>query len=310
MADSWSYERQLNLSGAVATAHNYYSSTYLPEKLIDGSTGTYWQTRSLSSAWFKLQLPTAEKVTRFQWYIGNASYRVSSFVLYGSNDDEAYTEIGSGTESTTTTGWKSFDVDNNTPYLYYKWEITAASVSRLYIYEVRLFKSYTVPYTIADGMKIGVSFDRALMESSIAGSLSGFTLSGQEYTYVPGGELQDKTYTLASVEAHPTEPNSILITTAEGSRFCSAAGNLTLSYNGAGGLRGEGDVVAAFTLTITPEDLLPKPHQNDAEHLEITSITPNANLIQIYYSDYQQGGEHLEITSISATATLTHIDDL
>ena len=89
--------------------------------------------------------------------------------------------------------------------------------------------------------------------------------------------------------------------------FRNAAGNITLTYDGAGGLEGEGGPVEAFEETFTPTGLTPKPNQNDAEHLEI-SATVAGILTRIYYTDVAANG-HLEITA-TVSGTLTHVDDL
>lgn len=91
-------------------------------------------------------------------------------------------------------------------------------------------------------------------------------------------------------------------------RFESAAGDITVAYAG-GSLMGEGGAVAAFTQTFTPSELVPKPDQNDQEHINIASISAASNLVRIYYTN-AYGNEHINIASITAVGTLTNINDI
>lgn len=94
-------------------------------------------------------------------------------------------------------------------------------------------------------------------------------------------------------------------------RFESAAGPITVAYNGGGTLVGDGGAVLAFTQTFTPTGLVPKPHQNDVEHIEISSIVATGTLTKINYTDTAaQDQGHIEIASITATGTLTKVSDI
>ena len=94
-------------------------------------------------------------------------------------------------------------------------------------------------------------------------------------------------------------------------RFESAAGPITVAYNGGGTLIGEGGAVLAFTQSFAPTDLVPKPHQNDAEHIEISSIAATGTLTKINYTNTAaQDQGHIEIAGITATGTLTKVSDI
>ena len=94
-------------------------------------------------------------------------------------------------------------------------------------------------------------------------------------------------------------------------RFESAVGQITVAYNGGGTLVGDGGAVLAFTQTFTPTGLVPKPHQNDAEHIEISSVAAAGTLTKIYYTDTAtQDQGHIEIAGITATGTLTKVSDI
>ena len=107
------------------------------------------------------------------------------------------------------------------------------------------------------------------------------------------------------------DQHSMIIEMQPLQRFESAAGPITVAYNGGGTLIGEGGAVLAFTQSFTPTDLVPKPHQNDAEHIEISSIAAAGTLTKIHYTNTaEQDQGHIEIASITATGTLTKVSDI
>ena len=94
-------------------------------------------------------------------------------------------------------------------------------------------------------------------------------------------------------------------------RFESAAGDITVAYDGGGSLAGEGGPVLAFSKVFTPAGLIPKPHQNDAEHIEISSVAATGTLTKIYYTNTAaQDMGHFEISSITAVGTLTNVNNI
>lgn len=92
-------------------------------------------------------------------------------------------------------------------------------------------------------------------------------------------------------------------------RFESAAGNITVAYDGAGTLQGAGGPVAAFSRTFAPTELVAKPHQNDAEHISIASVAAAGTLTRIYYRD-GAAFEHISIAGITAVGKLTNVKDI
>lgn len=163
-------------------------------------------------------------------------------------------------------------------------------------------------WTKGDGARIQIRFTEPIV-GDVSGATSAFTVTVPEYTYVPGGTLQDVAKTAASVTAGETA-SDIILTMNPLERFESAAGDITVTYDGTGGLMGDGGPVEPFTVSFAPAELIPKPDQNDEEHIEISDITATGTLTRIYYTDVQSGGEHLEIVGITATGVLTHIHDI
>lgn len=93
-------------------------------------------------------------------------------------------------------------------------------------------------------------------------------------------------------------------------RFESAVGEITVAYSG-GTLQGEGGPVEAFSQKFTPTDLAYKGDQNDAEHIELTSVTAIGVLTKINYINTTiQDQGHIEMSNITAVGTLTHVDNV
>ena len=148
-------------------------------------------------------------------------------------------------------------------------------------------------------------------------------------SFLPGGTYENKTVyvkvEMSTTDAQLTPVLSNLhfyLQTAEDrynlilemeplQRFESSAGNITVAYNGGGTLIGEGGAVLAFTQTFTPVGLTPKPHQNDAEHIEISSVAVTGTLTKINYTNTAaQDQGHIEIASVTATGTLTNVNNI
>ena len=160
-----------------------------------------------------------------------------------------------------------------------------------------------------DGAKIKIIFDNPLV-GDVTGKHNSFTVTVPEYTYVPGGTIQNVVKTVASTYAGDTA-YELILEMEPLKRFESAAGDITVAYNGTGGLAGQGGGVQAFSVSFTPVDLVPKPDQNDEEHIEISNVTATGVLTRIYYTDtVDQDQGHVSINNIIITGTLTHVNDI
>ena len=108
------------------------------------------------------------------------------------------------------------------------------------------------------------------------------------------------------------ELNTIVLTleSGNGNNLQNAVGAVTVNYDGSGGLVGYGGSVSAFSERFTPTGLVSKPHQNDAEYVEITSISGSGNRIEVLYSSAKNGDENLEISSVSATGARINVGDI
>ena len=117
-------------------------------------------------------------------------------------------------------------------------------------------------------------------------------------------------YGLSVLVQDSDDTHSIILNMVPNKRFCSSAGQISIVYNAEiGNLAGLGGPVDSFSVNFSPEDLISKPHQNAKEHIEITNITADGDLIRIYYTN-TKCDEHLEIANITAVGALTNIDDI
>ena len=154
--------------------------------------------------------------------------------------------------------------------------------------------------------EIAVTFDRALI-GSLTGAASHFSALLPVPEYSPGGAVH--TETRAPVSATTSGSDTIVLTFAAGNLtdLSKADGAVTLIYDGAGPLAGEGGPVVPFSETFALSGVAPKYDQNDAEHIEL-DLTALGVLTRVYnLAAYE--GEHMAF-SLGASGTLTHVNDL
>lgn len=196
---------KIDMTGTVASALNVSSTSYPASNVIDGSTSTYWRGTTAIN-WLQIRLQEAKVVTRLRLYLG--SYYIKTFTFSGSNDGETWTQLGGEytAASSTTAQWYTFDIDNTDPYLYYQIDtLTAYSSSRIYIYELELYED--VP--VGNETKFSVSFD--------------------EYDFVPNGSLSRVTRNVAKLERYISVDTKIDLSRGTYSGIEHSAGVLTLA---------------------------------------------------------------------------------
>lgn len=275
----------LDLSKAVVTTLNQYSTSYTGAKAIDGSTSTYWRGTTAVN-WLKLQLPEAKCVTQIRLYL--SSYYIKTFTFSGSNDGLTWVQLGGEytAASSTTAQWYTFTIENPESYLYYRIDtLTAYSTSRIYLYELDLY------------------------EDTPVGNETKFTVSFDEYNYVPGGTSSRKTRAVTSLEV--ADPQTLILNFDPGctNSIQRAAGDITVTYDGSGTLMGQGGPVLAFERTFTPVDLDPKNNPHVMEHVGVSDIRAKGDLLQVFCINLGEN-EHIDMSSITAVGTLTHVDDI
>ena len=109
-----------------------------------------------------------------------------------------------------------------------------------------------------------------------------------------------------------SDQNIVLLTLASGNinSFQNAAGDVTVSYDGSGTLTGYGGPVAAFEVSFNPKDLIPKVPFNNIEHVTLSDVFINANLIRTIRADTKAKDEHVTLAGIEIVASLTHVDNI
>lgn len=163
--------------------------------------------------------------------------------------------------------------------------------------------------SIADGRKIAIKFTQPLIGDVTAGNEDKFTVSFDEYDYVPGGTLSRVVRTIASIEVVDSQTIVLNFDSGCTNSIQRAAGDITVAYDGSGTLMGQGGPVLAFEKTFTPKDLDPKNNPHDEEHIAVSDIKAVGALMRIQYnSSYET--EHMEISDITAIGALTHVNDI
>lgn len=158
--------------------------------------------------------------------------------------------------------------------------------------------------TNADTSTIAISFTDAISCATLPALASAITVTGSEYDYVPGGTIAAKQY---AVSAASITGNTLTLTLAN--RMRAPVGNVTVAYNGTGGLTSPGGQVVAFADPFVPTIPAPLNNPNDPEHINIANITASGALTKINYANTATDS-HVNIANITATGTLKHINDI
>lgn len=252
-----------------ATANN--EALGVVSRALDGSVSTCWGA-NVFPCWMIVDLGSVIRVSSFYIDQNNSGSRGREYTLYGSNDNINWTAIISGT--LVATDMQTINCPES-DYRYLKMEFTSYWSNpevRVYIFKVI--------------GKLPVGNERA------------FAISGQEEMYV-GSDLVNKSYAVNSVSAHPTEPNSILLSMKDLFRNSKAA--LTVSYTKElGTLQGLGGRIESFVESFLPVELFPYVNPIFIEHLT-SGLSGNFELIAIEFIANPVIPEENLILSISAT---------
>jgi hypothetical protein len=263
----------------LATASSQYSS-YAPDRAFDGSTSSYWYTRTTGDQWCQIELPEAVATNGFRWYIGS-SYRPNGFTVQGSNDGETWDTIYTG-NSDNATGWKDFSWDWTQPYKYYRWTVTSRYSTYLRIYEIEL----SVP----------IGNERA------------FSVTGLEKSPLFYGEPTLREYPVERVERYPDTTDTIILTMTESGLFRDTEGDLTVAYNQALGNLAGVRPVESFEVSFAPSDLEPTPVH---EHTITVRGEPVVQLIPVSYHEYPDHARHaVAVTAGPISVAFIHVDDV
>ncbi len=151
----WEYKRELDTyrklvpvmtansqNGFVVTASATYSGSrvYYPYLAFNDtiSDSDSWTTRG-QSGWLQIELPEADKANVLRMTGGFSNEEPDSFILYGSNDGEDYDELlNSGALTWTHNETKTWDLNNDTAYKFYKVEAVNTKENFITISELQL----------------------------------------------------------------------------------------------------------------------------------------------------------------------------
>ena len=159
---------------------------------------------------------------------------------------------------------------------------------------------------IADGQKIVIRFTQPLIRN-VSGNESKFTVSFDEYNYIPGGSISRVTRSVSVIEQYDDKTIALIFDSGTTNSIQRAAGDITVSYDGSGTLIGEGGPVLAFERTFTPIGLDSKNNPHDVEHIGL-DVTVNSALTRVYYTS-SYAPEHIDL-DVLVVGELTHVDDI
>lgn len=160
------------------------------------------------------------------------------------------------------------------------------------------------------GNTIFLSFDTEILSTLSPSILQSLKARFQTRIYAPDGEIITVERTPVQVIVDAYGKLSITFPSGNTVGLGNALGDITVVYNGGGGVTAGGNPVEPFEMAFTPVGLTQKPDQMHEEHLEIASITASGALSLISYKDSKAEDEHVKISGITATGTLTDIGDL
>ena len=265
----------INLFGYYSASSTY--SSYSPSNAFDGSTSSMWYTRTSGEQWIQVSTVRPIRLGGFRWYIGS-SHRPKDFKVQGSNDGVNWVDIYNSTNEDTT-GWKEYYWDYGEAYLYHRWTITSRYSSYIYIYGIEAF----------------VHDQKAIM------------VIGQQRDYV-GGELKEIDYAIKSIEHHPTEENTLLISLHDNYQeaFDEVEGPVIIEYNGQlGNLIGYGGAVEDFIVSFYPTELVPSSNPGIEERLAVLANTVTV-LVPIDYHNIYDLEERIRVVGLSNSTELIY----
>ena len=158
--------------------------------------------------------------------------------------------------------------------------------------------------TNSDGTEIEIEFSDDI--DSIEGNENAFTVTINEYDYVPGGTLSSKNKTVNSVIKQNN--NTLLLQFDSNNSIRNAVGEVKITYSN-GTIVDNGGLLPSFTKSFVPEGLIPKNNPNGIEHIDISDIVLQGRLVKINIMD-SKDNEHVDVSDVVASGTLTHVDNI
>lgn len=229
---------------------------YPEANAFDGNLNTFWYNYwAGNSQWIQIRLPSPTPITGFRW-MNVAGYRPKGFKVQGSSNGSTWVDIHIA-ESPNADGWQVIEFVESHTYEYFRWTITSYYNNYIQLLELEL--------------QVMVGNEKAIK------------VTGQQYKYI-NGPLLDMEYKIETVERHPTEAKTLLLTTFTQTRFPTVEGSLKVEYDAAvGTLAGRGGPVESFVRTFTPTDLAPEHNPGIIETITVAPAELEVNFIPIAY---------------------------
>ena len=132
---SWTEESTTKIvasDGTILTASSYNSSGYMLSYACDNKTDTTWKSGDYGTAWLKIKLPAARKITKMKYYAypNNGDINV---IIQGSNDDSKWDDLYTTSEKQNSLIERT--LNNPDYYQYYKLVIECSTYAMAFVYE-------------------------------------------------------------------------------------------------------------------------------------------------------------------------------
>lgn len=159
---------------------------------------------------------------------------------------------------------------------------------------------------IQEGVNIHLTFDRPLT-GSLIGAAAHFKIQISRPRYSPGGTLSTVLLDVIAVTAEDSYTVALTLASGNLTSLQTAVGAVSVIYDGAGPLRGEGGPVAPFTASFLPEDVDFKPDVAELEHITLATVAAGT-LTRITRISTREH-EHVAL-AVTAAGSLIHVGEL
>lgn len=258
-------------------------SGYEASKAFDGNLGTMWRPGyRLVDTWITVDMGEPKPIDKLRIRSATSSW-YTAWQLQGSDDNATWTPIIDGGH-------------------------TAASQMLEYAFPLATYRYWRILCTARNGNYPGFSIIEMYWTFAYINARA-FTITGNVRNPLKTGELEPKTFQVASVERYmideePAE-DTILLTFDTYNRFNDVDGQITVAYDQAKGTLKGTRPVESFAIDFTPEDLEPTPID---DHTITAAIELTADFIPVTHIPIHH--KHDITAGIDLTVALINVDDI